>query len=212
MRLFLSSARLEVLPAPLGQWAADARVGVIMNALDGDADRRALRLSQQHALFDGVARSVTELDLRAFFDAPARLYDRLQEVDLLCVNGGDTFVLRQAMARSGFDHSVKAQLASDQIAYAGFSAGVLVLGQSLRSLEFYDGPEVTPHGYAPSKIWDGLNILPQGVIVHCSADDRESGRQVAHFQRTDAPYVTLKNGEALLIEGDASAPRKLALG
>lgn len=96
-KIFVASSRLDRAPPPLVRLASNGRVGIVMNALDGNLDLRDVRLPEQASIFADCSESVEELDLRDFFDEPARMRQRREKIDLVWINGGNTFVLRRAM-------------------------------------------------------------------------------------------------------------------
>ncbi len=58
-----------------------------------------------------------ELELRAYFGDPDKLAEKLPEYDLVWVTGGNSFVLRNAMQKCGFDDLIKTLLADDKLVY-----------------------------------------------------------------------------------------------
>ena len=103
---------------------------------------------------------------------------------------------------SGFDEAIKAALASDQIAYAGFSAAAVVLHKSLRGLELIDDPNDVPEGYPGDVPWNGLDILPFSVVVHFDSEHSESegaSKEADFYRANGIAFKTLKDGQALVI-------------
>lgn len=205
MRLYLSSFRLGNAPAELTALAPNGRVGVILNALDNFENARKDWLTEQLSAISGLNMAAEELDLRRYFNMPDALRQKLMELDMVWVNGGNSFILRRAMQASGFDSLIKGFLAQDQIVYAGFSAGVVILAPSLHGLEKVDDPMDVPSGYDSATIWDGLNILPFSVVVHYKSGHPESAdveKEVAFYETNQTPYRKLRDGEALVVNGD----------
>src|SRR5262245_37280549 len=109
MRLYLSSMELGADPERLVSLAGrGARALIIMNALDNFPEERGQFCTVEKRGLENLGFLADELDLRTCFDAPDRLAQRLNDAGLLWVNGGNTFLLRRAMARSGFDLAVRA--------------------------------------------------------------------------------------------------------
>jgi dipeptidase E len=53
----------------------------------------------------------------------------------------------QAMKLSGFDEILKERVKSDRdIIYGGYSAGICILGPTLKGIHIADDPEVKPYG------------------------------------------------------------------
>jgi dipeptidase E len=206
MRLFLSSFSLGDRPEELVALCGPAkRAVIIVNALDSRPKARADWLENET---DGLARLgfiASELDLRNYFGASSELGAVLNAVDVVWVNGGNTFILRRAMKQSGFDTLIKSALARDEIVYGGFSAGAAIVAASLHGLEIVDDPNVVPAGYDPQIVWDGLGLVPFSLAVHFKSGLPESeliDRNIAYYEQRRIPYRTLRDGEALVIDGD----------
>ncbi|MFJ8863326.1 Type 1 glutamine amidotransferase-like domain-containing protein [Streptomyces sp. NPDC102451] len=134
MRMYLSSFRtgnhpeqmLALLPQP---HASDVPVAVIANAVDAlpDGEREAA-VERELGALSGLGLRPVELDLRTFFERPAaQIAAALARFPLVWVRGGNVFVLRQAMARSGADRALVDLLRQDAFVYAGYSAAACVL-------------------------------------------------------------------------------------
>ena len=145
-----------------------------------------------------------ELDLRSYFDRPAALPESLARFDTLWIHGGESFLLRRAMHDSGFDQAVTDLLRADRIVYAGWSAAVVVLAPTLRGIALVDSLDVVQAVYRREPVWEGLNLLPYSVAVHFQSDHPESPAtdgEVAFYQREGMPYRTLRDGQAIVIDG-----------
>src|SRR5919109_5303802 len=107
MRLYLSSFKLGNRPDRLVSLIGPGKaVAVIMNALDNFPDDRAQWLAGQIDALAGLGLAATELDLRRYFDRPGELASLLPRFDAVWINGGNAFLLRSAMRRSGFDEAI----------------------------------------------------------------------------------------------------------
>ncbi len=206
MRLYLSSFRLgnkpEVLLEMLG---AKKRTALIGNAMDFiDPSARAKSLGQEVERLKSVGIVPVEVDLRDYFDKPNALEKTLGEFDLIWVRGGNSFLLRRAFQKSGADKIIKELITNDKIVYGGYSAGIVILTPTLRGIELVDDPNVVPDGYEAPIVWDGLGLLPYSIAPHYRSDHPESEaieKVVEYFQANDIPYKTLRDGEAIVIEG-----------
>jgi len=182
---------------------AAKRAVIIVNALDDRPKARTDWLKNETEGLTGLGLSASELDLRHYFGAPAKLADVLNAVDFVWASGGNTFMLRRAMKQSGFDVLAKDAVARDRIVYGGFSAGAVVATPDLHGLEHIDPPNAVPAGYDPQIVWDGLGLVPFALVVHFESFHPESeliDRQIAYFKRERIAYRTLRDGEALVIE------------
>lgn len=194
MRLYLSSYRLGDHPEHLRALfdGEGARVAVIANALDAvPAELRAEMVERELADLASLGLTGDELDLRSSVD--------LQGYDGVWVRGGNSFVLRAAFKRSGFDLLVKAALAADSIVYGGYSAGACVLAPSLRGLELCD-PVADVDGEVS---WDGLGVIEEAIVPHFDSPghpETDLVRPIADlYRRTGVPHLTLRDGQALLV-------------
>lgn len=208
MRLYLSSFRMGEHPDELVRMSGrGASVAVVANAVDGapdDVRRAAVQL--ELAALSRLGLRPEEVDLRDASVDGERLRRRLASFDVLWVRGGNVFVLRHAMRESGADQIVIDALRRDDVVYAGYSAGPCVLAPSLRGLELCDDlAEVTRlHGTEPA--WDGLGVLDHAFVPHLDSPghpETEAMREVAELYRASGvPYVGLRDGQAMLVDGD----------
>ena len=104
MHLYLSSSLLGNRASELAPLVRTRKAAVVANALDNtEADvRRGFAHGQVEELRD-LGFQAHELDLRDYFGTPDRLAHRLNDVGLVWVTGGNSFLLRRAMNQSGFD-------------------------------------------------------------------------------------------------------------
>jgi dipeptidase E len=204
LRLLLASSR----PAPpaaelVALVGVGARVGVVANAHDLATRRIRRRVVAEELEFaSGIGLKPVEFDLRRFHRRPERLSDALAEIQLLWVTGGNVFVLREAMRRSGLDGVLPDQLRTRALAYVGFSAGACVSGTTLRGLELV---EDLPGGSAPN--WTGLALTDFALVPHYQSDPRLGAaidRVVASWEESKTPYRALRDGETILIEAQSS--------
>lgn len=207
MRLYLSSYGLgnhpeEIKPLLHG----GVRTAVIMNAQDSrpQGDREA-RFNQEIDNLKSLGLKPVELDLRDYFGETEELAAELKNYDYIWVRGGNVFTLRRAYAQSGFDNLLIDLLKNDEIAYGGFSAGVCVLGLSLHGCEIVDPKDEIVEGYDGPLIWEGLGILDFAFAPHYKSDHPESediSKYVEYLEENNVTYKTLRDGEAILINGD----------
>nr|WP_273482704.1 Type 1 glutamine amidotransferase-like domain-containing protein [Kribbella italica] len=175
---------------------ARGRIAVICNAIDTEEPiLREEKVRAEHRWLVELGLRPTEVDLRN------GLPD-FQEFDGLWVRGGNVFVLREAMARSGLDQLLPDLIRSEQIVYAGYSAGCCVLAPSLRGLELCDDASAVD-----DVLWDGLGVLDEAFVPHVNSPghpETELIEQVRElYDRTAVPYVTLRDGQALVIDGSS---------
>lgn len=210
MRLYLSSYRLGDHPH---EWVrllhGGQRIAVISNALDAAPDSadytRVSAVAEQISDLAGLGLQGDDLDLRDYFDDPSHLAETLTGYDGVWVRGGNSFVLRAAMKLSGADELLVRAIEDDQLVYAGYSAGPAVLSPSLRGIELVDPVEDVEPTYGIEPVWDGLDVLDFAFVPHYdSAPHPETeaiGRVVTRYERDGTPYRTVRDGQALLVDG-----------
>ena len=199
MKLYLSSFRLGDHPERLvALLPRSARVAVICNAIDTEEPEiRREKVADEITWLTELGLRADELDLRVADD----LSTRLTQYDGVWVRGGNVFVLRVAMARSGADEILPELIRSEQLVYAGYSAGPCVLAPSLRGLELCD--DVT--AVDGEAIWDGLGVLDHAIVPHLNSPghpEMELLEKVQDlYQRTGVPHLAMSDGQALVIDG-----------
>jgi dipeptidase E len=203
--MYLSSFKLGNRPEALQELVGtDRRAAIIMNALDNFPEPRAQWLEAQSNALHKLGFSVSEFDLRAYFERENDLRDVASSINTVWINGGNAFILRRAMKQSGFDAIIKQALARDTLVYAGFSAAAVICYRSMRGLEITDNPNDAPEGYDPEIVWEGLGLLPYAIAVHYKSDHSETDQtdqEIAFYKANGIPYRTLRDGQALVIDG-----------
>lgn len=210
MRLYLSSYRLGTDWHRLLELVGPSRrTAVICNATDHRAaDEQQQRLRWECEALESIGLEPEGLDLREYFDRPADLEEGLEPFGLVWIRGGNTFTLRRAMVASGFDATIRRRVKEDSIVYAGFSAGAIAATPTLRGTELVDEAERIPDGYRPDIIWDGLGFVDFSIVPHFRSPHPESPameRLVTFLARNAMPYRTLRDGEAILVNGASAA-------
>ncbi len=203
MKLFLYSSYLmahehsHALSQLVGKEPAAIRVAAIANAVDVIPDAHTWVGESRDSLKRHGAH-VEPVDLRDWQQNPVGLREHLAGNDVLWVCGGHQFYLRWILRASGADDIIT-DLVTHGMVYAGWSAGAVVAGPTLRHFELFDDPNE-----APDVIWDGLGLTNRVVIPHIDLDDFAEGMQQINQQLTEAGIVTvpLREDQALMIDGD----------
>ncbi len=184
----------ELLPKPFAQ----CKTAVIPNAKDDQPPEiRAQKTEELSTYFAKLGLSTEIIDLRDFED-PELLKNTLMGFDLLWGNGGNTFVLRAEMHRSGFDRIIGDVLKTG-IVYGGESAGAIVAGVTLKGFEVGDDPEL-----ANEVFWDGLGLTDKIIAPHM--DNPEFTEYVNHIKELytgDGRVVYLNDNQAFVVNGDS---------
>ncbi|OZD08663.1 peptidase [Rhodococcus sp. 06-235-1A] len=189
MKLFLSSYRfgghsdtfVELTGPP-------SDLAVIANASDAwPAAARESSLRSEFGPLRALGYRPAEVDLREYVGRPAAVERALDGFGAVWVRGGNTFVLRAQLARSGADEILRDRIRSDSIVYGGYSAGACVAAPSLVGVEDADDPrEVRPTtGVEP--VWSGLDLVDFSIIPHLNSvlDENDSGRTTLQRLRRD---------------------------
>jgi dipeptidase E len=202
VKLYLSSFRLGDHPERMvAMLPPAARVAVVCNSIDAeDPAVRREKVADEITWLTDLGLSPEELDLRSA--AGDALEARLSEFDGVWVRGGNVFVLRAAMAKSGADQILPELIRSEQLVYAGYSAGPCVLAPSLRGLELCDDADAVDG----EVIWGGLGVLDHAIVPHLDSPGHPESDLLANvaelYDRTGVPYLPMRDGQALLIDGD----------
>lgn len=202
MRLYLSSFRVGDHPQRLVSLVGAGRqAALIPNALDHvrDLHRRATGLQRDINDLAALGFTTTEVDVRQ-----GGALDRLGEVDLIWVRGGNVFVLRRALADSGADAAIVDLLSRDALVYGGYSAGASVLAPDLYGLEAVDDPSEVR-----SPVWTGLRVLDRPFVPHIQSPghpETEVCDAVARLYRSEGrAHWAVRDGEVLIVAGDTAS-------
>ena len=208
MRLYLSSFRMGDHPEHLAALVGEdsRRAAVIANAMDdAPPEVRRAGVELELAALADLGFDAAELDLRGYFDQEQRLRHDLAGVGLAWLRGGNVFMLRYALYRSGADVVFRELLAADALIYAGYSAGPCVLSPSLRGLELVDDAEAVTRIYGTQPLWDGLALLHEAFVPHFQSPGHPETaaieRVVTRYRAERIAYRTLHDGQALLVNG-----------
>jgi dipeptidase E len=182
------------------------RAVVIANAMDdAPPDVRRAGGELELAPLADLGFDAAELDLRGYFDQEQRLRHDLDGVCLAWLRGGNVFMLRYALFRSGADTVFRDLLAADALVYAGYSAGPCVLSPSLRGLELVDDADAVTRIYGSQPLWDGLALLHEAFVPHFHSPGHPETAAielvVARYRAEGIAYRTLHDGQALLVNG-----------
>ena len=214
MRLYLSSFRLGEHPEQLIALLDDPSgpAAIIPNACDAyPPEGRVEGVQRELDALRGLGIAADVLDLRDYFGAGERLATELARYRMVWVRGGNTFVLRYAMAASGADALLTDLVRRDALVYAGYSAGACVLAPSLRGLEAddLDAANVVRSTYGAEPVWDGLGLLDYMILPHFESpghpETEAVGTAVERFRAAGLPHRTLRDGQAFVIDGPSDA-------
>jgi dipeptidase E len=151
MKLYLSSYKIggpNEVNSLKSMLTENKKTAYISNALDFSNDVGRRKLSEEPDIQDltDIGLDVEIVDLRKYFHNQGQLSKDLNKFGVIWARGGNAFVLRQAMYLSGFDKFLSKMIENneDKI-YGGYSAGVCILGPTLKGLELVDNLEIKPY-------------------------------------------------------------------
>lgn len=199
MKLYLSSYRV---PAPdelislLGKDPTTVELAIIPNAKDyKELEERTFKLEDLAKYFRAIGFQVTFVDLREYAGAED-LYEALKHYDLIWACGGNTFVLRHEMKRSGFDEAIR-RLLDDGKVYGGDSAGAIVAGANLKGFERVDDPEL-----ASPVIWEGMKLVDKTIVPHADSPDFIATTEEVAKNYPQEELIILNDDQALVVDGE----------
>jgi dipeptidase E len=204
MKLYLSSYRLGNNTKELVKMVGkNKKAAIITNALDFSTDpvRKNSSIAREINDLENLGFQPEELDLRIYFNKPAKLSKDLSSYGLIWVIGGNSFILRKAMKLSCMDKWLIKQKGNPDVVYAGYSAGVCVLAPSLRGLEIVDDPKAKAKGYDNKTIWDGVGIVNWTFAPHYRSDHPESAKvnkEVEYYIDNKILFKALRDGEVII--------------
>jgi dipeptidase E len=206
VRLFLSSKNLGNYPETfLHLVGGDHRLVTIHSAIDDwAAEDKEAKVQAHLEQLTEQGFQPEDIDLRQYFGDPAGLETKLASFDGIFIFGGNTFILRRALAYSGGDQIIVRKVENDELAYGGSSAGSIVVTPSLDGSQYGDAPVLVPEGYQEEVIWDGLNLVPFHIVPHYKSDwfgaEAEACRD--HMRKKGYPFKALRDGQVVLVDGD----------
>lgn len=132
--------------------------------------------------------------------APEETAKILEEVDGVYVAGGETFDLLWVLRSTG-NLAVLREKVEDGLPYVGTSAGSVLAAPDIEYVRFLDDPDIAPEltDYA------GLDLTEFAVVPHVGDNPPFTLDQFAQTVRIFGDthkLVLLRDGEALLIDGD----------
>lgn len=208
MHLYLSSYKIGKDPQKLLElFRHGKRVAYVSNALDftgADAERRRKHIDADMISMRELGFEIEELDLKNYFGKETELRRYLGALNGLWISGGNTFVLIQAMRKSGLANFVQ-DLAKERndFVYAGYSAAGCVLSPTLHCYATVDNSKDFPYGGETETNWAGLGILNFAFMPHYDSDHKESqlvDQEIKFCIENKILFKALRDGEALIVD------------
>lgn len=199
MKLYLSSYRIPTpneLVRLIGKPMSRIKVALVTNAKDYYIERaKKFKVEQAADYLRQFGMQVTPIDLRHYNEA-ARIKRDITGYDLVWCMGGNTYMLRYEMRRSGFEKIIH-ELLDQGIVYGGESAGALVAGISIAGVESADEPS-----FAESVITQGLSLIPYTVLPHVGNPDFANIPEIFHVVHDGVPIIELTDQQAAIFNND----------
>lgn len=198
MKLYLSSYRIPTpkdLASLLGKPLQNSSVALISNAKDYYTKRaRDFMVGDLVSYMEKLGLKVTTIDLRGY-NNPKSLKKALETYDLVWAMGGNTYMLRYEIRRSGFEKIIR-ELLDAGVVFGGDSAGALVAGQSITGVESADEPE-----FAEEYVADGLNLVPFVILPHVDNPAFADVLPIFREKHQDKKIIELKDSQAAIFDG-----------
>ena len=128
-----------------------------------------------------------------------QLTKELEGVDVIFVEGGNTFYLLQEARKSGFDKIVK-KLMEKGVVYIGYSAGSVLACPTIYIIRSIDDPTKAPE----LKSYDGMSLVDFIVLPHFGEKEYKSKYEQMRPEIEKLKYKVFKlnDNQAVLVKGN----------
>lgn len=206
--MYLSSFKLGNEKAKLSELikSTNRKIGYIPNALDftgADPTRKQAQISENMAEVDQLGAESELIDLKDYFGKHDELKLKISKLGGVYIQGGNTFVLRQAMKLSGLDEILIGFKENKDFIYIAYSAGVCLLSPDLKAYAITDNANDFPYPEIKKTVWEGLNLIPYYFEPHYKSDHPESAstdKEIAYCIENKQLFKAYRDGEVLIIE------------
>lgn len=207
MKFYLSSFRFGNKTEDLKRMKpANNKIAHINNARDwvgSDSEKAAKTQKNEIDFLNNLGFAAEPLDLKLYFKKKAELTDKINSLGALWVSGGNTFVLRMAMKLSGFDTIFETIKNKKDFLYGGYSAGICILSNSLKSIDQVDDPNNFPYEEINKPIYEGLGVFDYSFMPHYDSDHYESeaiAKEVDRCINNKWLFKALRDGDVIIEE------------
>lgn len=192
-KLFLTSTGLPLETRQyflnlIGKPPQKLKVAFIPTAADPEEDKWFVDSAKKELAEIGF--TFQEIDLK---EDPKIIKEKLEDCDIIYINGGNTFYLLDLVRKSGLDKYISQLLDQGKI-YVGVSAGSALAG-----------PDIEIAGWSPD--WDknivnlkdttGLNLVPFAICPHFEESHREILKR--NLQGKNYQIIPITNSQAILV-------------
>lgn len=208
MKMYLSSYKLGNEKLKLSELieSTNGKIGYIPNALDftgADPARKEAQITENMSEIDNLGAKSELIDLKKYFGKSEELKQKISELGGLYIQGGNTFVLRQAMKLSGLDEILIGLREDNNFLYIAYSAGVCLLSPDLKAYAITDNANDFPYSEIQETVWEGLNLITYYFEPHYKSDHPESAstdKEIAYCIENKQLFKAFRDGEVLIIE------------
>ncbi|MDV8070482.1 Type 1 glutamine amidotransferase-like domain-containing protein [Rhodococcus sp. IEGM 1366] len=207
MKLFLASYRFGDHHTRFAELVGPgARIAVIAAAADAwPAAARASAVTSELTPLRRAGYDAEELDIRDYARSPDALEHALRTFDCVWVRGGNTFVLRAQLARTGADDVLERLVRNGDLAYAGYSAGAAVATPTLTGLDITDDPSDVLATCGIEPVWTGLGLVDFAIVPHGGGsvleDPAATARTIAILTQERIPFRVLSDQQVVVVDG-----------
>lgn len=197
MKLFLSSAGFateteEDFIKLVGKEPSLIKIGFIPTA--SDTEERKDYVQRDIESIKKLGMSCIFVDLKE--ENEDTLYQKLSQVDVILVEGGNTFYLLDWVKKSGFDKVVK-KLINEGKVYYGISAGTYIACPTIEHAKW-------KHLDDPDKVnrtdIDALRLVNFLIVAHYADKYKEAVEN--GVKTTSLPVIALTDQQAIVVDGN----------
>lgn len=198
-RLFLASFAAKSLDKALNllpnKPKNQIRVAFVPTAADTYKDKWFVK--EDRDKLEEMGFDIFDLDIKD--KEKAELEEKLRNVDIIFVAGGNTFYLLDKVRESGFDEIVKRLVFGERVLYIGSSAGAVLACPDIKPIELLDDPSAVPN----LKSTKGLNLVDFVVLPHYGDKKyEEKFKKIVDEYQDKYTLIKLTNEQAVIVEGE----------
>lgn len=196
MKLFLTSAGLvpetkEYFLKLLGNNPKGMDLCYIPTASDPSEDKWYVKENKDSLIELGF--NITDVDIKN--QSETSLTKKINDFNIVFVEGGNTFYLLKHVRDSGFDSAIRRFLDRGGI-YVGSSAGSMIVGLNIESA----GWKHTNRNIVNLKDLTAMKLVPFVISAHL--DDKNIDLISKCASKVSYPVIALTDQQAILVDGD----------
>lgn len=198
-KLFLTSSGLvketrDTFLKLLSTDPSKTTVAFIPTAADPEEDKWFVKKDKD--LINEIGMKIQEVDLKN--ENESSLLQKLSPLQIIYVEGGNTFYLLDWVRKSRFD-KVLQKLINDEKIYVGVSAGSILAGPNI---ELANWKHDWDKNIVNLQNLTGLNLVPFAISPHFIEENRELLEQKS--KTVNYPIVALNDSQAIVVNGETT--------